>query len=72
MLDDYNTYRYTNCEVCGRRFKDDCGDSFCSSSCSDKYDEYHKECKKCGVEQEDNNWEDPDICDNCLEEEEEN
>lgn len=42
-MNDYNTYRYTNCEWCGRRFKDDCGDSFCSSSCERQYEEDQRE-----------------------------
>jgi hypothetical protein len=66
-----NTHRYTNCEYCGRRFVDDCGDSFCSSSCTNNYEEYHKQCMTCGDEREDNNWDNSDICDSCAEEEEE-
>jgi hypothetical protein len=43
MMDDYNTFRYTICEQCGRRFKDDCGDSFCSGRCESEWERNNEE-----------------------------
>lgn len=65
-----NTHRYTNCEWCGRRFVDDCGDSFCSSSCTNQYEDYHTECAGCGDEKEDGEFIDG-VCENCREEDDE-
>ena len=30
--------KLVTCEQCGGRFMDDCGDSFCSSSCEREYE----------------------------------
>jgi hypothetical protein len=68
-MDDYNTFRYTTCAVCGNRFKDDCGESFCSSSCERKYDDEHAECQECNEEVGLNNLNTFGICENCEEEE---
>lgn len=34
------------CNYCGRSFRDDCGDSFCSSSCEREWNEEHV-CTNC-------------------------
>lgn len=40
---DYNTTRVVTCENCGRSFKDDCGDSFCSASCEREWERKNNE-----------------------------
>jgi hypothetical protein len=48
---DYNTTRTVDCIVCGRGFRDDCGDSFCSSSCEREYESNQlQDCNRCGKE----------------------
>jgi hypothetical protein len=66
-----NTHRMATCEWCGKRFADDCGDSFCSSSCENSAEEYHKKCEGCGCEQEDVMFPDGCYCGDCLDEMEE-
>lgn len=35
---DHAYHRQVTCEYCGTRFMDDCGDSFCSSTCERLYE----------------------------------
>lgn len=55
-----------NCEWCGKRFMDDCGDAFCSSSCERQYENEHMECEECGGEVGADNLENG-LCEDCLE-----
>lgn len=68
-MDDYNTFRYTICAVCGNRFKDDCGDVFCSGSCENEWEHAHEPCTQCGEEVGEDNLNHDRICENCEEEE---
>lgn len=68
-MEDYNTYRMNNCAYCGKRFKDDCGDEFCSSSCSNQYDREHTRCDDCGDEFNEDDLENG-VCENCWDERE--
>lgn len=67
--EDANTYRYTTCAQCGDRFKDDCGDSFCSSSCEREYEREHVTCERCGNEFHENDLNNFNECENCEDEE---
>jgi hypothetical protein len=40
---DYNTTRLVHCETCGKGFRDDCGDVFCSTRCERIWEENNKE-----------------------------
>jgi hypothetical protein len=66
---DYNTTRIVHCEVCGKPFKDDCGDVFCSNRCERRYDDDHACCEECGNECGKDNLNSDNICENCEEEE---
>lgn len=66
-----NTHRYTNCEWCGKRFVDDCGDSFCSSSCENQYEEEHARCERCNSEVGATNLNSDYLCEDCEEEDDE-
>lgn len=68
-MDDYNTFRYTNCAQCGDRFRDDCGDVFCSGSCEREYEREHAKCERCDVEYGEDDLNSDFICENCEEEE---
>lgn len=71
MLYEPNLYRYTRCECCGVRFMDDCGDAFCSSTCEEQWEYEHKCCEQCGEEFGGDFLNENGICENCLEEREE-
>jgi hypothetical protein len=64
---DYNTTRLVSCVVCGRNFKDDCGDVVCSSSCEKAYEHEYAECERCGDEVGKDNLNNG-ICENCQDE----
>lgn len=70
-MQDYNTFRYTDCVVCGSRFKDDCGDSFCSSSCERDYEREHAKCEECDEEVGWDNLTQGGKCEDCEYREEE-
>ena len=38
-----NMHRMVTCENCGARFKDDCGDAFCSYSCEREWERENEE-----------------------------
>lgn len=40
---DWNTTRLVSCVVCGKGFKDDCGDVFCSSKCEREWEVNNQE-----------------------------
>lgn len=64
---DYNTHRMEICINCNKRFIDDCGSDFCSSSCENEFERVHAECEQCGdIVGEENLTH--GICDNCIEE----
>jgi hypothetical protein len=63
-------FRSTTCVQCGKGFMDDCGDSFCSSSCEDRYDREHMECDRCGCDVGEDNLV-HGICWKCEEQEDE-
>lgn len=65
-------FRSTTCEVCGKGFMDDCGDSFCSSSCEREYEREHAKCNECGDEVGEENLNFDYKCENCEEDESEN
>ena len=58
-------FRSTTCEQCGRRFQDDCGDSFCSSSCEREWESEHQHCEICGDEYHEDDLNEDLICENC-------
>jgi hypothetical protein len=58
-------FRSATCVQCGRGFSDDCGDSFCSSSCERHYEQYHMECSRCGDEVGEDNLNESSICESC-------
>jgi hypothetical protein len=60
-------FRSTTCVQCGGSFMDDCGDSFCSSSCEKEYDRQHEECSRCGCDVGEDNLVDG-ICWDCDDE----
>jgi hypothetical protein len=68
MLDAYT--RHVNCHVCGKGFRDDCGDIFCSSSCERQYERDNAKCKLCDEEVGEDHLNNDYICENCEEEEE--
>jgi hypothetical protein len=66
-----NTHRVTRCEQCGHRFIDECGDSFCSSSCEREYEYDHRACEECGEEIGEDNLNALGICEECEDKERE-
>lgn len=69
-MSEPHLYRYTQCEQCGKGFKDDCGESFCSSHCEEEYDCEHTACELCGKEVGQANLNSELICEDCEHEEE--
>lgn len=69
--EDANTWRYTTCAYCGKGFKDDCGDVFCSGSCERMWERENEtdRCEDCGEDFHKDELEDG-LCEDCLEERE--
>jgi hypothetical protein len=64
-------FRSETCVQCGKGFMDDCGDSFCSSSCERQWDDEHAECDNCGEECGLDNLNTFGLCEACEDEEDE-
>lgn len=64
--------RYILCAQCGKEFRDDCGDVFCSGSCESQYEREHAKCERCDNEVGEDNLNSNNICENCEDEENEN
>jgi hypothetical protein len=64
-------FRHTRCEHCGKGFMDDCGDAFCSASCERAYERENKQCDNCGDEVGADNLNIHDLCERCVEDEQE-
>lgn len=64
---DYNTHRMSICEYCGKRFMDECGDSFCSSRCERQWENEHASCDHCGDEVGEDDLK-HGLCENCQDE----
>lgn len=70
-MSEPHLWAYVDCVFCGKSFRTDCGEAFCSSSCEDAAEEYEKECERCGYQQCEYTFPDGKHCENCIDEMEE-